>query len=92
MSRAVVTGVSGGLGLEFARLLAADRYDLALVARSGGKLEAIAAELRDRHGVSVETLVMDLSGPGARGRRARARAGVRRVDQQCRFRDEWTVR
>ncbi|MGA7202590.1 MAG: SDR family oxidoreductase [Candidatus Cybelea sp.] len=65
MSRAVVTGASGGLGLEFARLLAADRYDLALVARSGGKLEAIAAELRDRHGVSVETLVMDLSGPGA---------------------------
>jgi hypothetical protein len=45
-------------------LLAADRYDLALVARSGGKLEAIAAELRDR-GVSVETLVMDLSTPGA---------------------------
>jgi short-subunit dehydrogenase len=46
-------------------LLAADRYDLALIARSGDKLEAIAAELRDRHGVSVETLTMDLSGPEA---------------------------
>ena len=65
MSRAIVTGASGGLGLEFARLLAVDRYDLVLIARSGDKLEAIAAELRDRHGVSVETLAMDLSGPGA---------------------------
>ncbi|MGC2650365.1 MAG: SDR family oxidoreductase [Candidatus Cybelea sp.] len=65
MSRAIVTGASGGLGLEFARLLAADRYDLALVARSGDKLEAIAAEQRDRHGVSVETLAIDLSTPGA---------------------------
>jgi hypothetical protein len=46
-------------------LLAVDRYDLVLIARSGDKLEAIAAELRDRHGVSVETLAMDLSGPGA---------------------------
>jgi hypothetical protein len=46
-------------------LLAADRYDLALIARSGDKLEAIAAELRDRYGVRVETLAMDLSGLGA---------------------------
>jgi uncharacterized protein len=65
MSRAIVTGASGGLGLEFARLLAADRYDLALIARSGDKLEIIAAELRDLHGVSVETLAMDLTGPEA---------------------------
>lgn len=65
MSRAIVTGASGGLGLEFARLLAADRYDLVLIARSGDKLEVIAAELRDRHGVSVETQAMDLSRPGA---------------------------
>ena len=65
MSRAIVTGASGGLGLEFARLLAVDRYDLVLIARSGDKLEAIAAELHDRHGVSVETLAMDLSGPSA---------------------------
>ena len=65
MSRAIVTGASGGLGLEFARLLAADRYDLVLIARSGDKLDANAAALRDGHGVSVETLAMDLTGPGA---------------------------
>ena len=65
MSRAIVTGASGGLGLEFAKLLAADKHDLVLVARSADKLDAIAADLRDRHGVSVETLSLDLSKPGA---------------------------
>ncbi len=65
MSRAVVTGASGGLGLEFAKLLAADKYDLVLIARSADKLEAIAADLRERYGVNVETLAIDLSRPGA---------------------------
>src|SRR5512144_627509 len=32
---AVITGASGGLGYEFARLLAEREYDLVLVARSG---------------------------------------------------------
>lgn len=58
---ALVTGASGGLGLEFARLLAADGYDLALVARSGDALERIAAELRGAHGVAVMPIVQDLS-------------------------------
>ncbi|HEY1883770.1 MAG TPA: SDR family oxidoreductase [Candidatus Cybelea sp.] len=65
MSRAIVTGASGGFGLEFAKLLAADKHDLVLIARSGDKLEALAAELRARYGVSVETLVLDLSKPDA---------------------------
>jgi uncharacterized protein len=65
VSRAIVTGASGGLGLEFAKLLAADKHDLVLIARSADKLKAIAADLRDRHGVSVETLPLDLSQPGA---------------------------
>ncbi len=57
---AVVTGASGGLGYEFAKLLAADGYDLVLVARSGDKLEANATELKTRHGVEVRTMAMDL--------------------------------
>jgi hypothetical protein len=63
--RAIVTGASGGFGLEFAKLLAADKYDLVLIARSGDKLEALALDLRARHGVNVETLVLDLSKSGA---------------------------
>lgn len=63
--RAVVTGASGGFGLEFSKLLAADSYDLVLIARSAGKLATIAAELRARHGVTVEAFVLDLSTPGA---------------------------
>jgi short-subunit dehydrogenase len=59
--KAIVTGASGGLGLEFAKLLAADKHDVVLVARSGDKLEAIAAQLRAQHGVNVEAVAMDLS-------------------------------
>ncbi|MGA7353830.1 MAG: SDR family oxidoreductase [Candidatus Cybelea sp.] len=65
-ARAIVTGASGGLGLEFAKLLAAGGgYDLALIARSGDKLDAIAANLRERYGVNVYVLVLDLSEPRA---------------------------
>ena len=65
VSRAIVTGASGGLGLEFAKLLAADKHDLVLIARSADKLDAIAADLRNRYGVNVETLALDLSQLGA---------------------------
>jgi short-subunit dehydrogenase len=62
---AIVTGASGGLGLEFAKLLAADGYDLALVARSAAKLNEIALALRTAHEIKVQTIVQDLSEPGA---------------------------
>jgi short-subunit dehydrogenase len=58
---ALVTGASGGLGLEFARLLAREGFDLALVARSGDKLTEIARDLEARHGVNVATITADLS-------------------------------
>lgn len=58
--KAIVTGASGGLGLEFAKLLAADGTDLVLVARSGDKLESIAADLRKRCSIAVETIAQDL--------------------------------
>lgn len=63
--KAIVTGASGGLGLEFAKLLAADKHDVVLVARSGDKLEALAAQLRAEHGVEAQALALDLSAPDA---------------------------
>lgn len=65
MGRALITGASAGLGSEFARQLAAGGADLVLVARRREPMEAIAAELREAHGVSVDILTADLSKPGA---------------------------
>jgi short-subunit dehydrogenase len=62
---ALVTGASGGIGLELARLFAADGYDLVLVARTGPKLEETGRGLSARHGVRVRPLVLDLADPAA---------------------------
>ena len=63
---ALITGASKGLGKYFARALAARRQNLILVARSKGKLEALAAELRDSHGILAEPWEFDLASPRRR--------------------------
>ncbi|MEY3984473.1 MAG: hypothetical protein RL160_2032 [Bacteroidota bacterium] len=60
---ALITGASGGLGLEFAKLFAEDGHNLILAARSGDKLDQICAELRGRYGVEATSYVVDLSVP-----------------------------
>ncbi|MBB3934120.1 SDR family NAD(P)-dependent oxidoreductase [Aureimonas phyllosphaerae] len=63
--RALVTGASSGLGLEFADLLAAQGVDLVLAARRREPMEELAADLRARYGVDVVVLPIDLAAPGA---------------------------
>lgn len=58
--RALITGGSSGIGLFFARALAARGVDLVLVSRTKSRLEEAATNLR-REGVEVEVLPADLS-------------------------------
>lgn len=62
---ALVTGASSGLGQEFARQLGARGANLALVARSEGKLAALAAELSGVHSIQTRIFPTDLSERGA---------------------------
>jgi hypothetical protein len=62
---ALVTGASRGIGEHFARALAARKQNLVLVARSQGKLESLAGELRASHAILVEPLAFDLTSPEA---------------------------
>ena len=60
---AVVAGASEGLGAAFATELAKRGMQLVLVARRAELLEAVAARLRNEHGVEVRVLVLDLASP-----------------------------
>ena len=60
---ALVTGASGGIGLELARLFAKGGHDLILVARNEAKLNELALYLGKMYRCNVEVIPADLSQP-----------------------------
>lgn len=64
-SYALVTGASGGIGKEFALLLAPMGRPLILVGRNRARLEAVKAELVGPGAAGTVVLPCDLSEPGA---------------------------
>lgn len=57
---ALITGASAGLGAEFCRQLAAKGYQLVLVARRADKLQAVADEVKSKHGTNSLIITSDL--------------------------------
>ena len=61
----LVTGASNGIGLELARVAAAHRDDVVLVARRESRLREVARELEQQNGVHAHVVAADLAQPGA---------------------------
>ncbi|NHZ44157.1 SDR family NAD(P)-dependent oxidoreductase [Massilia aquatica] len=57
---ALVTGASSGIGAVYAERLAQRGFDLVLVARRAGRLQALAQTIAASHGVRVQSLIADL--------------------------------
>lgn len=58
---ALVTGASGGIGYELAKLFARDGCNLVIVARDRDRLEKASREMREQFNVSIKVIPKDLS-------------------------------
>jgi short-subunit dehydrogenase len=57
----LITGASTGIGATYAERFAKRGHDLVLVARDKGRLDALAARLREKHNVAIVVLQADLT-------------------------------
>jgi uncharacterized protein len=59
----LITGASAGIGSELAREFARRGFDVVLVSRRQERLEEVARELNEQHGVRADVIVADLATP-----------------------------
>src|SRR5262249_23043414 len=74
----LITGASSGLGIQFAKLLAARKSNLVLAARRTEPMERLAGELRQKHSVDIAIESIDLARQGA-GSELKSRLDARGV-------------
>jgi len=60
---ALITGASGGIGLELAKIAASKNINLVLVARNKVKLDQLRKELKEKYQINVWVFAHDLSNP-----------------------------
>lgn len=63
LNTALITGASGGIGYELAKIAASKNMNLVLVARNKEKLDQLRKELKEKYQVKVWIFAHDLSNP-----------------------------
>ncbi len=61
----LITGASGGIGCEMARVFAEKGYNLVMVARRRETMDALAEEVNKKYGINAHVLVQDLAIEGS---------------------------
>lgn len=61
----LITGASGGIGEELARIFAKEGFDLVLVARTESKLHILADELAQKFQIKATPIAFDLADPAS---------------------------
>lgn len=72
MPTIAIVGAGPGLGLSIAKVFGGHGYDVALIARDKGKLDALVAELAEA-GITAEGFAADVAEPPGSPARCRAR-------------------